>query len=126
MAVLSIVMPFSGERELILALAVTTLINTREIGWYNLPPLYKSGVRYQRDVCRARHVPGACERFLSAKQCFDERFGDCDDLGPWRAAEWIRKGVKARALPIRSEVGWHIIVKLPNGTIEDPSKVLGM
>lgn len=127
MPVLSIVMPFQGERELQLALDVLTAIDVKEIGWYRLPALYKSGVRYARDVCHAPQVPGACERFLSAAQCNKERVGDCDDLACWRAAELILAGdIEARAIPRRSSVGWHIVVRHGDGTIEDPSAKLGM
>jgi hypothetical protein len=120
-------MPFAGEREILLALAACTAIGVEEIGWYKLPQLYRSGVRYAREVCRARQVPGACERFLSAAQCYAERVGDCDDLACWRAAELIRAGDRAaRAFVIRSSVGFHIQVRHGDGTIEDPSRVLGM
>lgn len=138
--VLSIVMPFrmgaAGKTDLQLALDVATLIAEHELRRSpQLPMLYDVGVRYARDVCLAAHVPGACERFLSPLQGLREvRSGqiaglDCDDLGPWRAAECrVRLGdKKARAFPIRSPgIGWHILVRRGDGTIEDPSKRLGM
>lgn len=127
--VLSLVMPFKGRSDLDFALTLATAIALRELKanpW--IPKLYKSGVRYQRDVCRAPNVDGACERFLSPLQLLRERVGDCDDLAPWRAAERILAGDrKARAVAIRSPgIGWHVVVKRGNGTIEDPSRVLGM
>jgi hypothetical protein len=133
-------MPFragpAGREDLQLALDVSTLIAEHELRRNpGLPMLYKSGVRYAMDVCLAGHVPGACERFLSPLQGLAEvRSGkiaglDCDDLGPWRAAECrVRLGDRrARAYPITSPgIGWHILVRRGDGTIEDPSRRLGM
>jgi hypothetical protein len=124
--VLSIVMPFSGQRELSAALGAATALGMQQIGWYGLPPLYSSGVRYVREVCRAPNVPGACERFLTPAQSMVERDCDCDDLAVWRAAELQLRGERARAVAIPSSVGWHVVVRRADGTIEDPSKILGM
>ena len=130
--VLSIVMPYPTRADLDLALKVTTAIDVWQIPRYKLPALYSTGIRFQRDVCRAPGVPGACERFLTAAQCYQEyrqgsRLGfDCDDLAPWRAAELQLAGINAKAIAMRSSIGWHIVVELPDGRIEDPSKHLGM
>lgn len=100
-----------------------------QIRWYGLPALYDSGLRFRREVCRAPGVPGACERFLTAAQALAERGAefDCDDIAPWRAAELRLAGEHARAIPVRSpEVGWHIVVRRGDGSMEDPSRVLGM
>jgi hypothetical protein len=129
-------MPFRGLQDLQLALDVTTLIDEHELRRNpRIPLLYKSGVRYATDVCHAPGVPGACERFLSVLQGLREfRSGqvaglDCDDLGPWRAAELRQRlGDKhARAFPIVSPgIGYHILVRRGDGTVEDPSIKLGM
>lgn len=125
--VLSIVMPYGETRELQAALAAGTAIGVQQIGWYRLPPLYESGVRYVREVCKAPNVPGACERFLTPAQSLVERDCDCDDLAIWRAAELIRQGERgARAVAMPSSVGWHVVVRREDGTIEDPSRILGM
>ena len=125
--VLSIVMPYRGKREIDLALAVTTLIDVWQIREYRIPPLYSTGVRYRGERCDAPFVPGACERFLTAAQGIIERWLDCDDLAPWRAAELIVGGeLTARPYCIPSEVGWHCLVERADGSIEDPSRVLGM
>lgn len=126
MPVLSIVMPWSSARELALALAVCTAIDVSELRRYRLPPLYASGVRYRREICTAPFVPGACERFLSARQAYAEKWADCDDLACWRAAELIIAGERARAVAHRSSVGWHVIVRRGDGSFEDPSARLGM
>ena len=122
-------MPFKGQGDIDFALGLATVIALRELRanpW--IPKLYKSGVRYQRDKCRAPGVDGACERFLSPLQLLKEKVGDCDDIAPWRAAERILAGDrKARARSIRSPgVGFHVLVIRGDGTREDPSKVLGM
>lgn len=86
-----------------------------------LPPLYSSGVRYRRE-------PRGSEEWTPAPRVFARRFGDCEDLAAWRAAELRRAGeLDARAIPIRSGARiWHAVVEREDGTIEDPSRALGM
>lgn len=131
--VLSIVMPFSaeharGKREIEIALAALMVIDMYEIREYALPALYSSGVRYAREVCLAPGVRETCERFLSARKALEERTADCDDLAAWRSAELRVSGEDPGAAPFcrRSEAGWHCLVRRSDGTIEDPSVVLGM
>lgn len=132
--VLSVVMPFRGKADIDFALQFATVVALRELQAHpSIPLLYRSGVRYKRDKCTAPGVPGACERFLSPLQVLREgKVGDCDDLGPWKCAEYlmgkgVRRDRKARAVAIRSPgVGWHVVVRRGDGTIEDPSRRLGM
>lgn len=129
MGALSLVLPFKGQGDIDFALSLATVIALRELRANpRIPKLYRSGVRWRRDKCKAPGVDGACERFLSPLQLLKERFGDCDDLGPWLAAERILEGNKrARAKSIRAPgIGYHVIVELGDGRIEDPSKRLGM
>lgn len=128
--VLSVVMPFKGAEDIQLALDCLTTYNEH---WLRrnprAPSLYSSGVVWKRDVCLAPNVAGACERFVALPLLLQDGFGDCDDLGPARAAELrVRfNEPKARAFPIRSPgIGWHILVRRQDGTTEDPSKRLGM
>lgn len=132
--VLSITMPFEGQSDITFALSLATAIAIRQLVRFpQIPSLYGSGVRWARDVCRAPNVPGACERFLSPLDVLKEgRIGDCDDLAPWRAAEIILgrgtprdRAARAVAIPAPG-VGYHALVKLGNGMMEDPSKRLGM
>jgi hypothetical protein len=83
------------------------------------PPLYASGVRYQRQ-------PGP-ERFLPIPLVMRRKHGDCDQLACWRAAELQEQGIKARAVPrFVAPRTMHVIVVWPDGSEEDPSKRLGM
>lgn len=93
-----------------------------------MPPLYASGVRYQREKCLLPGSPETCERFLTYEQLLRERFGDCDDLSAARTAELIFTGEdpQARACVYRSGAGYHAIVVRGDGRIEDPSAILGM
>lgn len=124
--VLAIIMPFSGERELKVALEALVEIDMQQIRWYGLPLLYESGIRYRREFCLAPGVPETCERWLTAAQLFLEKFGDCDDICGYRCAELRLQGERAVAFPRRSPVGWHILVRRGDGSVEDPSKKLGM
>ena len=90
------------------------------------PELYSSGVRYQEER------PGQ-ERWQDIPQVLQRGVGDCEDLSAWRAAELnIRSGISARAEVAVSKVYpdgrrlYHVFVRLPDGTIEDPSRILGM
>ncbi len=91
-----------------------TLLNRRYLASVATPPLYASGVRYRREH------PGD-EEWLTIPEVLKRGHGDCEDLATWRAAE--TGGV---AVPLRTRSGWHIVTRLPNGTWEDPSRVLGM
>lgn len=128
MGVLSITMPFEGERELSVALALLTVIDVCQMKWRKLPQLYRSGVYYEREDAKQCWLPmkGGCEDWLSAEQVIAQGKGDCEDLACYRAAELILKGERARAIPIRTRIGWHIVVRRADGTREDPSRVLGM
>lgn len=89
------------------------------------PPLYESGVRYEEE-------PPGQEDWQDIPTCLRMRVGDCEDLACWRAAELVvRQRVLARptfTFKRRANGGYvyHIQVKLPNGQIEDPSRILGM
>lgn len=84
-----------------------------------LPDLYEAGVRYQRERPR---IGGSSEDWQTVDRLYASKAGDCEDLACALAAEIPG----ARAIPRRSSVGWHIVVRLPDGTITDPSRRLGM
>ena len=88
------------------------------------PPIYQSGVVYQREKPHS-------ELWLTIPAILRAGSGDCEDLSCWRAAELVKNGIKARAFATRMPTVsgfhrlWHIRVSTPRG-IEDPSKLLGM
>lgn len=85
-----------------------------------IPPLYRSGVRYQREA-RGR------EDWQSIASVLARRKGDCEDLASWRVAELHAAGeAAARIVLSRRGALWHVRVRRANGQIEDPSKRLGM
>jgi len=84
-----------------------------------LPPLYRSGVRYEREK--------GTEAWLTCAQVFARNAGDCEDLCCWRAAELRRAGDDAAVIVIRGGVEtFHVLVERADGSIEDPSVILGM
>lgn len=91
------------------------------------PPIYRSGVVYREEL------PGEEELWLDVPSILEQGHADCEDLACWRAAELrARFGIPAvadvepRAILPSGGVGWHAIVWLPNGQVEDPSRVMGM
>jgi len=109
-------------------LEALTRWNERVLGhfWHAgrpIPPLYESGVRY------ALEPRG--ERWLDCVRVLELGRGDCEDLATWRAAE-LRLGGDPGAVcmfsarPRGSGRLIHIIVQRGDGTLEDPSRALGM
>lgn len=83
--------------------------------------LYDSGVRYQREV-------GGREEWQTFGETRGRRFGDCEDLTIARVAELReRHGERARPHVYRTRGSLlHAVVRRANGTLEDPSRILGM
>lgn len=89
------------------------------------PSIYVSGVVYRREP-RQLTRRGA-EDFATIPVCLRRGWGDCDDLAPWRAAEIeVREDVPAIAWLQPTRRGWHVVVVRGDGTVEDPSELLGM
>lgn len=114
-----------------------------------IPPLYASGVRYLED-------PPGREDWCDCLRVLKKKTGDCDQLTAWRVGElramdvpcepvlkwqWIPRDVflemqksaadrKKWAKQLGDQAGvWmvHCLVRyLDDGSIEDPSKILGM
>lgn len=55
---------------------------------------------------------------------------DADDLVAWRAAELLATGIEVRLIASHQRDSsvdlHHVRLQLPDGTIEDPSRLLGM
>ena len=99
-----------------------------------IPLLYESGVRYRAE-------PEGQEDWLdilSALQAHKEEMKggakatiDCEDLACWRAAELQAQGIAAHPVFVWRKINdgshlYHIVVRYPDGRIEDPSRKLGM
>lgn len=89
------------------------------------PLLYESGVRYEEE-------PPGQEDWQDIPTTLRLGVGDCDDLGPWRAAEhralfWqdARPLFSDQTMPNGASL-YHIKTMLPDGRTEDPSRVTGM
>jgi transglutaminase-like putative cysteine protease len=89
----------------------------------NLPCLYKSGIRYAPEPGHGTGV----EDFAQPWQTYARGEGDCDDLVIYRVS-WLKsRGIRA-TVTVADFGGMgdqHVQVRLPDGTIEDPSVILG-
>lgn len=87
----------------------------------HLPDLYSSGVRYTRERDGINKWQGILETY-ALKQA------DCEDLAAARVAFLRRAGEKRARCDVKfvREGLWHVRVIRADGTVEDPSKVLGM
>lgn len=89
------------------------------------PRLYHSGILYQEE-------PSGVEDWQDVATCLRKQKADCDDLGPWLAAERrVRDHIASRPVATsqrRKDGGtlYHILAERPDGRREDPSFVLGM
>ena len=141
-------MPYKGERELKAALALLTVANVLQMRWAKLPKLYGSTIEEvdEHDPAVYTREERGHEEWQTAILVARGGQGDCEDLACYRAAELICEGeTKARAVPMRTRAGWHIVVRrgcncgaralrFSNrhastchvGKLEDPSKNLGM
>lgn len=95
--------------------------NAAYLDRYEAPLLYESGVRYRRE--RAGK-----EEWLIVPQILAAGWDDCEGLAGWRAAELrTLDGEPARAIAIRTgPKKFHAVVRRADGSIEDPSRILGM
>lgn len=97
----------------------------------NFPSLYESGIRYKREK------PGR-EEWQDCVETYERGHGDCEDLVCYRVAELrVRHGITEARPDFTLREFWdenagryvkvfHIIVRLPGGGREDPSRRLGM
>lgn len=100
-------------------------INMRVYRTLRLPPLYQSGVRYEReleDYGSSRPI----EDWQAVDVLYQTKRGDCEDLAAARCAELRLQGVDAAIHLTRRGRIWHVTVRVGPGQFEDPSKRLGM
>ncbi len=124
---------FNGEQDrplshaslktLLMALMHIDVLYLRE--HKNTPKIFEAGVKY------AEEPPGQ-EDWQDIPTTLKLGWGDCEDLACWRAAE-LRERFGILAEPtfiwkLRPNGGYlyHILVRYPDGRIEDPSRTLGM
>lgn len=105
------------------------VVNQVFLQTHQCPLLYHAGVRYQLEP------EGTTEEFACVPVVLRRGWGDCDDLAPWRVAELRNQGEKAKIRiqwkpqdPERPKAGklYHVLVRRGDGSIEDPSRILGM
>lgn len=114
-----------NEHILNAALETTTRANEALLKAGEAPSIeeaIRSGVRWKPE----RFKDG--EHFDLASTVATRKWGDCDDLAPWRAAERRLLGdINAKAIAKRSGPNrFHAVVLTGDGQIEDPSKWAGM
>lgn len=109
------------------------LANCLQIRSKQVPLLYESGVEFRPEPWQ-----GKFEEFADAITVHRRRWGDCDDLCAWRVAELRTIGDRRLGLrPCKATIkiywrdyahgrGFHVEVRLPDGSVEDPSRFLGM
>lgn len=95
------------------------LVKRRSLEGRPFVGLFQAGVRYQRERPR---VVGVAEDWQNIERLFQSRRGDCEDLACALAAQLPG----ARAVPYRTSTGWHIVVRQGDGSMIDPSAILGM
>lgn len=89
------------------------------------PTLYKSGVRYRQEGRDKRG--NRTEDWLTIPELYRRGYGDCEDLVGALVAQLRASGVNAKPWIYKTQARlWHVVVKMPDGRIEDPSARLGM
>ena len=102
----------SSERVLRVLLRALAAANVEYLRTHPATPaLYEAGVRYQ-----AEQVPR--EFWKGVAETLEDRHGDCEDRV---AAEPVFRYRRVGRLSV-----YHIVVRTPDGRIEDPSALLGM
>lgn len=94
---------------------------------HRIPPLYELATA-GRVVYRESPTRHLFEDFCLPSVVLARGYGDCDQLCQWRCAELQNAG--ERALPLiywrESTDVLHVQVRRADGTVEDPSRLLGM
>lgn len=88
------------------------------------PSIYASGVKYiNKDDIDA-------PAWQDVSVCLAKGTGDCKDFAAWRCAELLEQGIDCRPCIqwriIDGTSRFHALVEYPDGTLEDPSIMLGM
>lgn len=114
------------EQDLLILLDALVRLNRIQLGRRpGLPGLYESGVRYVREA-RDPRTGLRREEWRTIEDVIEHMGGDCEDLAAYRVAQLQSRGVPARIWLRRHKAMWHVLVRLPDGRLEDPSRKLGM
>ena len=105
-------------RAAVLGLAAVSRV---QMASHDFPLLYESGIRYQRE-------PAGRENWQTAAETLARGFADCEDLAAYRLAELHRQGEEQATIDVKQVNPdlMHIRVRRADGTLEDPSRILGM
>lgn len=96
------------------------------------PSIYAKDAVTKKPRMRYQQEPMGQEDWKDIPTCLRDGEGDCEDLACWLAAEKVvKEGIAARPFFTHKVMSngaslYHIKVKYPDGTEEDPSKKLGM
>lgn len=107
-------------RALLEALVMQARVEVKQTG-----PLYRVNPRYENE-------PAGKDSFKTPLLVAHARKGDCAHFSLWRVAELRNAGIAATfdiwIQDPRDGTGrtFHVRVRLPDGSVEDPSIVLGM
>jgi hypothetical protein len=104
---------------------------TQGARWRTIPSLYASGIVFHREP------DGGLNLWQNIPRVRAFGYGHCVALASWRVAELVVRDRELGAAPIvsvdhevRPTVGWvqefHVRVQRADGSIEDPSRRLGM
>lgn len=125
---LNICVPVSGRLGLEAALeALVSLDRVYLRSHPSTPALYQAGVRYLRDVDERDQGRPAAELWYTIPDVLRSGGADCKCLAAWRVSELREAGEAARVYVVHPAPRlWHIQVRRSDGSIEDPSAILGM
>jgi hypothetical protein len=115
-----------GQYRLETVQHLVAALQTANVGYLaanRVPSLYASGVYYRSDRGRIER------QWWDIRAVLARGYGDCKALAAWRAAELNSLGQQAKAVVVSEDPRlqrFHVVVRLYNGAIEDPSERLGM
>jgi len=116
----TITMALRSIRELELTVELLARIGLEQAKRHHLPSLYGGRIHYQLE-------PFGVERWQTPLETAALGYGDCEDLVGYRLYELWRDRVPARCHIVQINPRlFHVLVRYPNGQIEDPSAKLGM
>ena len=118
---INVQIPVNGQDPRAIASALWALWAANMVQMRPDYPSVYAFARYERE-------PLGREQWQTADQLLRTRVGDCEDLASYQVA-WLKvtgRDPHAKIAIKRSSVGYHVVVKRGDGSIEDPSASLGM